>query len=353
MGNTETTSGALQVTDNALQVIPQGDIFNNITAFEEAQRIIKPLIDSDMVPDIYQGKVGNGLIALDMARRLNASPLMLMQNLNIIHGRPSLASQMVIACLNSCKKFSPLRYRIKDLGNKKVEYTEVYWENKQKKYRKISTEIKDTSFIAYATDLSSGEEIEGPEVTVEMAVQEGWYGKAGSKWKTMPGLMGRYRSAAFFGRLYAPEITMGMPTDDEVIDLGPQDYSVSPAPDLVDPSDDAIEEVEAEIVEETQSEKTKPSRKPRATKAELDQAFQDGISAFNAGKFDNDYSENCTSEALKKRFIEGHHSAQKANPENEEQDKSTEAPFEAPDSEDAPDLNDPSDDSEDDWSFGD
>jgi hypothetical protein len=35
----------------------------------------------------------------------------------------------------------------------------------------------------------------------------------------MPELMMRYRAAAFFGRLYAPEITMGMHTTEEVIDI--------------------------------------------------------------------------------------------------------------------------------------
>jgi hypothetical protein len=43
--------------------------------------------------------------------------------------------------------------------------------------------------------------------------------KAGSKWKTMPELMMRYRAAAFFGRLYAPEITMGMHSVEEVVDI--------------------------------------------------------------------------------------------------------------------------------------
>jgi hypothetical protein len=35
----------------------------------------------------------------------------------------------------------------------------------------------------------------------------------------MPELMMRYRAAAFFGRLYAPEITMGMHSVEEVVDI--------------------------------------------------------------------------------------------------------------------------------------
>ena len=46
-------------------------------------------------------------------------------------------------------------------------------------------------------------------------------GKNGSKWQTMPELMLRYRAATFFGRLYAPDILMGMRSDVEVYDEGP------------------------------------------------------------------------------------------------------------------------------------
>ncbi|MGE9266441.1 hypothetical protein ACQKHB_23235, partial [Escherichia coli] len=38
--------------------------------------------------------------------------------------------------------------------------------------------------------------------------------------------MGMYRSASFFGGLYAPHITNGMPTQEEVLDIGPDDYRV-------------------------------------------------------------------------------------------------------------------------------
>jgi hypothetical protein len=54
---------------------------------------------------------------------------------------------------------------------------------------------------------------------MEMAKAEGWIDKTGSKWKTMPELMLKYRAAAFFGRLYAPEIMMGLYSADEIVDI--------------------------------------------------------------------------------------------------------------------------------------
>jgi hypothetical protein len=160
--------------------------------FEHAQRIAKVLSSSDLVPTQYKNNVANPLVALEMANRMGASPLMVMQNLHIIHGRPSWGSSFIIASLNSCGRFTTLRFQ----GDA----------NKCK---------------AVATDKATGEVLEGPTVSLEMAKAEGWLDKAGSKWKTMPELMLKYRAAAFFGRLFAPEVLMGMQTSEEVIDITP------------------------------------------------------------------------------------------------------------------------------------
>jgi hypothetical protein len=42
-------------------------------------------------------------------------------------------------------------------------------------------------------------------------------------------LMLRYRAAAFFARLYAPDITLGMQTAEEVEDIDPPERNVTPA----------------------------------------------------------------------------------------------------------------------------
>ena len=52
-----------------------------------------------------------------------------------------------------------------------------------------------------------------------MAKEENWYQKSGSKWKTLPELMPQYRSAAFLVRAYAPELSMGLQTIEEVEDI--------------------------------------------------------------------------------------------------------------------------------------
>lgn len=194
-------------------------VFGSVSGFESAVRMAKPLADSDLVPDTYRGKIQNVLVAMEMSQRTGAGIMAVMQNLHIIQGRPSWSSSFIIAALNSCGRFSPIRFRVEDLGDKEIPYE--YWDGPKGQRKKMNgrVKIRDRRWVAYCRDIDTGDELEGPEVTLEMAVLEGWYTKNDSKWKTMTDLMGRYRSAAFFGRLYAPDVLMGMHDTDELADI--------------------------------------------------------------------------------------------------------------------------------------
>lgn len=171
-------------------------VFNNIQNFEDAQRMCKVLSSSSLVPDSYKNNIPNTMIALELANRIGISPFMVMQNLDIIKGKPSWSSSFIIAALNSCGRFSPLRFE---------------FEGKPK--------TSEYGCRAVATDKQTGEILRGPMVDWAMVQAEGWLNKPGSKWKTMPELMFHYRAAAFFGRLYAPDILRGMHNADEIIDI--------------------------------------------------------------------------------------------------------------------------------------
>lgn len=163
-------------------------------SFALVQREATAMANSSLVPKEFQGNIPNCLIALNLARRIGADPLMVVQNLDVIHGRPSFRATFLIACLNQCGRFTPLRYRISGEGD-------------------------DKTCVAIANDMKTGEEYEGPPVTIRMAREEGWSTKSGSKWKTMPDLMLRYRAAAFFARTTAPEVAMGLYTSDELEEI--------------------------------------------------------------------------------------------------------------------------------------
>ena len=255
----------------------------NLEAFELSQRIAKMLSSSTLVPEQYratiQKKAGkddygnqqwreepnpNGLsnciIALNMANRMGADPLMVMQNLYLVNGRPSWSSQFIMAGINSSGRFSALRFDIQDLGEKEVEYTEAVWENRKKRNITKTLKIHDFSCVAWAIEKETGERLESSKITIEMAVKEGWYTKEGSKWQTMSEQMLRYRAASFFGRVYAPELLMGLRSaeeeQDRIIDVTPtQDSTVINASDfkhiknliLKAKSLDALEELESSI----------------------------------------------------------------------------------------------------------
>lgn len=160
----------------------------------------KMLAGSSLVPEAYRNKPENCVIAIELAARLGSAPLMVMQSLDVIHGNPSWRSKFLIASVNSTGKFTPLRFKQKGKGT------------------------KDWSCIAYARDIDPttgelGPELEGPEITLKMAQEEGWATKNGSKWKTMPELMLMYRAAAFWARVYAPEVSMGLHTSEEREDM--------------------------------------------------------------------------------------------------------------------------------------
>jgi hypothetical protein len=196
------------MTDStALATTSSGSVFSGIQAFEDAQRIAKALASSTLIPPQFQGQQGfaNCLVALEIANRMRMSPFQVMQNLHIIHGRPSWSSQFIIAMINGCGKFSPLRYEISGKGD-------------------------DLACYCVATEIATGKDLDGPTVTMAMAKKEGWASKNGSKWATMPDLMIRYRAAAFWGRLFVPELLVGIQAEEEVIDIQPVTVSAEKAP---------------------------------------------------------------------------------------------------------------------------
>lgn len=226
--------------------------FQNLAAFEFMQRAAKLFASSTMVPVAYQAVVSKGygasqkweqnpaalsncMVALDLAQRMNASPLQVMQNLHVIEGRPSWSSPFIIALINNSGDYAHgLRFRFEWLDEVDAVYTCYEWTNNVKHEVTKTVRIKNARCVAWTKD-KSGELVESSPVTLEMAVQEGWYTRNGSKWRTMPQQMAQYRAAAFFGRAYNPELLMGLPTADElhdIIDVVPQtdgSYAVPPA----------------------------------------------------------------------------------------------------------------------------
>lgn len=252
------------------------------SGFDQLQRVAKALCASTLVPAQYRaftevksyGKVTghnpnpaglpNCVVALNMAMRMGADPLMVMQNLYVIEGRPSWSSQFIIAAINSCGRFSPLRFEISEPGKEEtVEFKAVVWKNDKKTEEKRSTKVQHRTCRAWVIEKETGERLDGPTVSMQMAIDEGWLTKNGSKWQTMPEIMLRYRAASLFGRLYAPELLMGLQTQEEAQDFidatpdGAGNYAVDvndlrnkepEAPAIIDDDAETVDTETGEIV---------------------------------------------------------------------------------------------------------
>lgn len=212
--------------------------------FKLAQRLAHAFSTSNAVPNQFRAQtekrdrngvtivdnpsaMGNCLVAIETAQAVGMSITAVMQQANVIEGRLSWSGKFVIAAINASKRFTPLRFDIKNHGKIKATYKEKQGWNKEKNrfdFTDVTVEVENLECIAWAYTIENGrptkERIEGAPVSMLMAVEEGWYGKSGSKWQTsMRHLMLQYRAGSFFGNIHAPDVVMGMGrSTEEVMD---------------------------------------------------------------------------------------------------------------------------------------
>lgn len=255
------------------------NVFSDAQNFETALRMADCLSKSTVVPKDYQNNTGNCMIAIEMASRINTSPMMVMQNLYIVNGRPAWSSQWIIAMINSSRRYkTELQFTF---GNDKAD--------------------GGLSCQAWAEDYA-GHKVVGPKITMNMANDEGWTQKNGSKWKTMPQVMIQYRAASFFGRMNCPDMIMGIYSQEEVADM--VDLEETGFGLIVDP--DSGEVVETDIVPDEPITQEQRQELFKFVKTELG-AEGDGVLKEVLGEFNLDSTAKITTSTLdgiKKRIIE-------------------------------------------------
>ena len=193
------TQPTVETAKNEMPVKSQDTINYGTTMWSDtksmnaAMKVANLLAKSQLLPEQYIGHPENCLIAIDIANRMRVSPLLVAQNLYIVRGRPGWSGSFAISAINNCGKFSPLDF--------------VYTKN------------GGGGCYAQATRLSDGKLLKGTEITLDMAKNEGWSTKPGSKWLTMSEQMLAYRAGSFFARAYCPEVLLGVQTIDEIQDV--------------------------------------------------------------------------------------------------------------------------------------
>ena len=296
--------------------------FNTYRGFQAMSHMAESLANSTIIPEAFRNTimvkdgydqrakkwnlrpepnpngVSNCIIALNMAQRLGADPMMIMQNLYLVDGRPSWSSQFIIAAINSSGRYSPLRFDVTgDDEEVEIPYATTEWVYNQSSNKKEPVEsnqiarVKNMKCVAWVIEKATGERLESTPITMEMAVKEGWYQKNGSKWQSMPEQMLRYRAASFFGRIYAPDLLMGLKTQEEeydaIIDVTPPEPTEQELPvTLASIKQNVVKEkttAETENVQNSTSNDVKKKTEPKKEAAVKETAVkankEDGDSA--------------------------------------------------------------------------
>lgn len=167
--------------------------------FKQLWRGAQALSESQLVPAHFRGKPNDCFVALHMASRMGADPVMVLQNLYVVHGTPGWSAKFIIAQANLSGVFK---------GRIKFKYE--------------GTELPDVSksslkVTAYATMNDGTDEVVEAAASMEMARLEGW--AKNTKYQGMQRQMLSYRAATLLVRLYAPEVLMGVPVTDEIEDV--------------------------------------------------------------------------------------------------------------------------------------
>ena len=198
--------------------------FANRESFQALFDMGKMFASSALVPQNYQGKPMDCAIAVDMSNRMGVSPMMVMQNLYVVKGKPTWSGQACMSMIKGSSEFTNVRPIY--TGERNTDTWGCY----------IQAEYKNT-----------GEVVKGTEVTIKMAKDEGWYskkdknGKETSKWQTIPEQMLAYRAAAFFARVYIPNALMGVYVEGEAEDISAQEKQVNEVPNVMGEVPNAVE----------------------------------------------------------------------------------------------------------------
>lgn len=196
MNDAKSSAAIAELERNQSALAQERTMWNDAALMNTSWRTADMLSKASIIPQQYRGKPGDCLIAMDMANRMGISPIMVMQSSQVVQGNFTWRGTACKALIDGCGKFKNSRYIMVGRHGS-----------------------PDWGCRMVATRTRTGETVSGPTVTWKMAVDEGWVNKNGSKWKTMPELMLRYRAASFFAKTECPEVLMGFQTAEEQMDI--------------------------------------------------------------------------------------------------------------------------------------
>ena len=185
----------IQKEENKPEIVQQNQVYQKpIQEFSDNWRMATQLAKSTIIPQNYQNKPENVVVAIGMAQKLGLDSFTIMQNLNIIKGKTSWSGSFCRTLIEKSNKYTNLQLVF--VGQKGTDSYGCYMQGVNKE---------------------TGELIKGPEVNMKMAKAENW--TSNTKWLNMPELMLSYRATSFFARVYVPEALNGVQTTEEIEDI--------------------------------------------------------------------------------------------------------------------------------------
>lgn len=231
--------------------------------FEHMQRVGSMLALSPLFPDhLRKGEkataIANGVLCVNMALRLNEDVLTVAQNIYFVGGKPGWSASYMIGKANQSGTFrEPIDWDVDGAG-------------------------ESFSVTAYAMTAATGKRV-SVTCDMKMAEAEGWTKNA--KYRSMPEQMLRYRSATALIRLYCPQVMIGMPTTIELEtsdmrDVTPREAAHAQARATAQRTvkaetenlDTAVEVVDSETGEVTESTPAEAEGKPEAAEPDKQDA---------------------------------------------------------------------------------
>ncbi|MBK9496674.1 MAG: hypothetical protein IPO08_19670 [Xanthomonadales bacterium] len=239
------------MASHAIATIPtdEGERFN-LMQREARLFATSPLIPEHLRKGGPDQAMANCYIALKMARTMGEDALVVLQNIHVVNGKAGFASQYMIARANASGVFKG----------------RINW-------RIDKSDRNNLSVTAYATLAETGDVVEFT-VDMAMATAEAW--TKNPKYRTMPEVMLRYRSAAFLVRFYAPDVMLGYHTSDEIEDVAvaatidAQPLSAAMLIEQAAPANAVPEMVEVEVEEGSEAD----HQEGRATQ-DMGESFND------------------------------------------------------------------------------
>ena len=159
---------------------------------EEMWKYAQALARADIIPKTFQNKPANCFVAMDMAQRLGVGVMEVMQNTYVVHGTPGFSAKYAIGMANKSGVFKgPICFEETGKGD-------------------------SLSVTAFGIVRETGQRV---DFTADMAMARAEKWTSNPKYKTMPGLMLRYRAATLLIRTTCPEVLLGLQTAEELEDV--------------------------------------------------------------------------------------------------------------------------------------